>query len=436
MPKRFSARALAAQVLAQVFTRRQTLTATLPEYLSHLDNNQDRALAQEICYGVMRWYHRLQHLVELLTNKDLKAKDMDIKTLILAGLYQLMFLRIPPHAAVSATVDACIELRKPWAKGLINAILRRYQRESDHLLIELDKMPGSRYAHPDWLLALLQQDYPAGWESIVIANNAHPPMTLRINQRKTTRERYLALLQNARIGAMPAPYANTAIQLEHAVDVSVLPGFAEGLVSVQDSAAQLTPALLDLQPGQRVLDACAAPGGKLAHILETAPDLVATVAVETDPRRLLRTRETLARLGLEARLLQGDARHPENWWDGKSFDRILLDAPCTATGVIRRHPDIKFLRIPDDLDTVTRLQAELLAALWPLLKTGGKLLYVTCSVLNSENDRQVGEFTTHHHDTRSILIDSEWGTATAHGRQLLPGENAMDGFYYASLEKL
>jgi len=436
MSSQLGARAIAALVIQKLLGKQQTLSSLLPEYLDRLTRKKDRALAQELCYGVMRWYFQLDFLLGLLIDKKIKTKDNDIKALLLIGLYQFIHLRIPPHAVVSATVEACNELNKTWAKNLVNALLRRYQRESEYLLKKVESNLSAQCSHPKWLLALLQKNYPECWLEIVAANNTYPPMSLRVNTRKVTRENYLVMLNEAGINAKIAPNRTTSgIILDCPVDVYKLPEFRSGYVSVQDLAAQLTPELLDLKPGQRVLDACAAPGGKLAHILEYEPDISEAVAVEWDRLRFDKLQQTLDRLQLHAKLIHADARETSAWWNGAEFDRILLDAPCSATGVIRRHPDIKVLRMPEDVEKVMIIQSELLSSIWPLLKPGGKLLYVTCSTLISENDQQIREFLNKHANARNELINADWGIATQHGRQILPGHNNMDGFYYACLQK-
>lgn len=429
-------RAIAALVIQRLLGKQQTLSSILPEYLNRLVHKKDQALAQELCYGVMRWYFQLDFLLGILIDKNIKAKDTDIKALLLMGLYQFIYLRTPPHAVVSATVEACNELNKGWAKGLVNAVLRRYQRESEYLLKKVEADLSAQYSHPEWLLDILKNNYPDCWQDIVTANNSYPPMTLRVNPGQVARDTYLTMLNQAGITANQAPpWLPAGIVLDHPVAVDKLPEFMNGYVSVQDLAAQLTPGLLDLKPQLRVLDACAAPGGKLAHILESEPGLTEAVGIESDQFRFDRLQQTLDRLQLKARLIHADARETAAWWDGVEFDRILLDAPCSATGVIRRHPDIKVLRTQADIETVITVQRELLSALWPLLKTGGKLLYVTCSILDSENDQQIRDFLNKHTDARIIMIDADWGINTHHGRQILPGQNNMDGFYYACVQK-
>lgn len=430
------ARTCAARILARIFSRQQNLSRILPRFLPALEDKRDRALAQELSYGVMRWYHRLDYILSILLNKPLKSRDMDIKALLLAGLYQFEYTRIPPHAIVSATVDSSLELRKPWAKGLVNALLRKYQKDSKYLQEKAFKVPTARFSMPGWLLGRLQNDYPEKWQEIAKACNSRPPMTLRINPCLTSPEQYSSMLKEAKIAVEPvSPNLPQAIQLSQAVDVDELPGFYDGLVSVQDLAAQFVPVLMDLQPGQRILDACAAPGGKLAHILETEPGLGEVVAIEPEASRCERLQETISRLKLRASIHRADARDTESWWDQIPFDRILIDAPCSATGVIRRHPDIKYLRQANDIQTTVQTQRQILSSLWSLLRSGGKLLYVTCSILSEENDRQAADFLDGRSDAKLIPIDGDWGHQTEYGRQTLPGDANMDGFYYACFQK-
>ena len=285
-----------------------------------------------------------------------------------------LYTRVPAHAAIGETVGCADKLKKPWAKGLLNAVLRNAQRDSEALLAELEHDPVVRTAHPRWLQKSLKAFWPQQWEAICAANNAHPPMILRVNRRHKTRDQYLELLAESDVQAQPCVYSRDGIVLAEACDVRNLPGFAEGWISVQDEAAQLAADLLDLAPGQRVLDACCAPGGKTCHILEAEPQLAGVVAVDLEAKRLVRVRENLERLGLSAELIAADGRDTATWWDGKPFQRILLDAPCSATGVIRRHPDIKLTRQPDDIAALASLQGELLDAMWQTLEVGGILL--------------------------------------------------------------
>jgi 16S rRNA (cytosine967-C5)-methyltransferase len=424
----------AVSVLTRVSSDGQSLSSLLPHAFHSLPPER-RALAQELCYGTLRWWHRLDVLLGKLIDKPLRNKDADLHCLLLCGLYQLAYMEIPPHAAVSETVAITAALNKGWAKGLINAVLRRYQREKETLEQQLADNMEARYAHPQWLIAALQQAWPEQWQAILSANNERPPMTLRNARNHQSREAYLEELQAAGIAAEASRYAPDALTLARPQDVESLPGFTQGRVSVQDTAAQLAANLLGHQPGMRVLDACAAPGGKTGHILEICRD-VALFSLDIDDKRLQRVTDNMARLQLHTTLISGDAARPDTWWDGQLFDRILLDAPCSATGVIRRHPDIKLLRQAEDIDNLVKLQALILDAMWPLLKSGGMLVYATCSVLPQENSLQLQRFLDSRTDAREKKIMADWGIATTVGRQILPNRDRMDGFYYACIEKL
>lgn len=426
-------RAEAARILVKVIEDGQSLTAVLDR---QADDGRDVALLRELCYGVLRHVFSLSALTEQLLSKSLKAKDADVRCLIMVGLYQLIHLRVPDHAAINETVAATKTLKKPWAKGLINALLRRYQRESESLLQKVSK--DDRTEHPAWLLERLRADWPEDWQAIIEGNNARAPMTLRVNVAQGGRDAYLADLKANDIDAEPVEEVAEALQLSSPVPVESLPGFAEGRVSVQDAAAQLAAGLLAAEPGQRILDACAAPGGKTAHILEgiAAQDAeIDLLAIDNDERRLSRVAETLDRLELSAELLVADAADVEQWFEGELFDRILLDAPCSATGVIRRHPDIKCLRRDTDIDVLVAAQARLLDRLWSVLKPGGRMLYATCSVLHAENVAQMEAFLSRQADAQEQVIEATWGHKQRIGRQILPGEGDKDGFYYAVLEK-
>lgn len=429
------ARAVASKILAKVFEDQQSLATLIPAELDRMLDPRERALAQALCFGVLRHYYSLNFILSKLLDKKLKMKDSDVKALILIGLYQLDHMRIPAHAAVSASVGSCKELKKAWAKNLVNAVLRRYQREHDKFPELIADNESAKNEHPPWLLDRLKDEYPEHWLSIIKENNLPPPMSLRVNPRKTDRDSYLKKLEAAEIEAQPSNLNPTGIVLTYPVGVEALPDFSEGHVSVQDLAAQLATPLLGPQAGERILDACSAPGGKLAHLLETLPTLKEVVAIEKEPYRFKKLEDTLERLGLSAKLLQNDARTVDDWWDEQLFDRIMIDAPCSASGVIRRHPEIKYLRTAADIKNISVLQAEILDALWPLLSKGGKLLYITCSVFRAENDEQIAAFTNKYNDANSIPIQASWGMATEYGRQILPGDNTMDGFYYAQLQK-
>ncbi|MGB5064054.1 MAG: 16S rRNA (cytosine(967)-C(5))-methyltransferase RsmB [Candidatus Competibacter sp.] len=427
-----NARAIAAQALGRVLGEGQSLATVLPSALE-LASLGERGLLQELCYGVCRWQPQLQVLLDRLLARPLAPGEQVVRSLLLVGLYQLWHLRVPEHAAVAETVAAVRPLRKPWAAGLVNGVLRSALRRRAELEALIEADPEARAAHPRWLLDGLRRDWPDDWPAIVVANNVRPPFTLRINRLQLDREEYRQRLAAAGYNAGPAA-VETALTLSAPTDPAALPGFAEGWVSVQDAGAQLAAPLLEVHPAQRVLDACAAPGGKTGHLLECAPDLDLT-ALECDVGRLERARDTLARLRLSARLIAGDARWPADWWDGVLYDRILLDAPCSATRVIRRHPDIKLLRRESDIAALAGRQQALLAGLWPLLRPGGRLLYVTCSVLRAENEQVVAAFLATHPDACEQPIMADWGRSLLYGRQILPGEGGMDGFYYAALRK-
>jgi 16S rRNA (cytosine967-C5)-methyltransferase len=417
-------RAAAARVVARVLDERVAADDLLPDTALAA---RDQPLLAALALGSLRWHFRLEWQAEQLLERPLHRGQATLAALIRVGLLQLQELRIPEHAAVSATVDAAALLGARKAKGLVNAVLRRFQRERQRLADAVLEVPTARFAHPRWLIDAIRADHPGAWEAILAANNAPPPLWLRVNTLRTTRSDYLDKLAGAGIAATASPDVDSAVLVAQAVGVESLPGFAEGEVSVQDLSAQRAVALLEPEPGQRVLDACAAPGGKTGHLLESLGGRGEVWAVERDAKRMGRARENLERLGLAAHLVTADATAPDAWWDGTPFDRILIDAPCTATGVIRRHPDIKVLRRPQDVDRAVALQSRLLRALWPLLAPGGRLVYATCSVLNRENDAQIDAFRA-----AEPSIAAAEGVASV---QLLPEEAGGDGFYYAWLRK-
>ncbi|MDI9777172.1 16S rRNA (cytosine(967)-C(5))-methyltransferase RsmB [Pseudomonas putida] len=428
-------RLAAARALAAVLSGKASLNSSLPAQLDKVEE-RDRGLTQDLAFGTARWQPRLDLLAAQLLQKPFKAADADVQALLLVGLYQLFYSRIPAHAAIGETVGCADKLKKPWAKGLLNAVLRRAQREGEALLAGMERDPVVRTAHPRWLQKSLKAFWPEQWEAICAANNAHPPMILRVNRRHHSRDAYLALLAEAGVGASACQYSRDGIILAEACDVRGLPGFAEGWVSVQDEAAQLSADLLELAPGQRVLDACCAPGGKTCHLLEAEPGLAHMTAIDLEAKRLTRVRENLDRLQLDAELIACDARDTASWWDGKPFQRILLDAPCSATGVIRRHPDIKLTRQAEDIPALATLQGELLDALWPTLEVGGMLLYATCSSLPTENTEVIDAFLARTPGARELDLATEAGLRQPHGRQLLAQEGGHDGFYYAKLIKI
>ncbi|WP_277961379.1 16S rRNA (cytosine(967)-C(5))-methyltransferase RsmB [Pseudomonas sp. RIT-To-2] len=428
-------RLAAARALAAVLTGKASLNSSLPLQLDKVEA-RDRGFTQDLAFGTARWQPRLSALAEKLLQKPFKAADADVEALLLVGLYQLLYTRVPAHAAIGETVGCADKLKKPWAKGLLNAVLRRAQRDSAELLAEMERDPVVRTAHPRWLQKSLKAFWPEQWEAICAANNAHPPMILRVNRRHHRPDAYLQLLAQAGVAASACTFSQDGIVLEQACDVRDLPGFADGWVSVQDEAAQLAADLLDLAPGQRVLDACCAPGGKTCHLLEAEPALKGVVAIDLEAKRLVRVRENLDRLKLDAQLIACDARNTGEWWDGQGFQRILLDAPCSATGVIRRHPDIKLTRQPDDIQALASLQGELLDALWPTLEVGGVLLYATCSTLPTENTEVIEAFLARTPGARELDLATAAGIKQPHGRQLLAQEGGHDGFYYAKLIKI
>jgi len=344
-------------------------------------------------------------------------------------------MRTPDHAAVSETVAACEQLGKKWAKGLFNAVLREFLRKKEATLDKVDKNLTAKFSHPKWLLEKIKSAWPDHWQEILSANNDRPPLTLRINLAKISRDDYLKQLSGLDIEASEHKISQTAVTLAKPISVFDIPGFSDGIVSVQDAASQLAAELIDLKPGLRILDACAAPGGKAAHILECEAELEELIALDIDERRLGKVKQNFKRIGLHGKLLCGDAANPPSWWDGQQFDRILLDAPCSATGIIRRHPDIKWLRKESDIKKLALTQMQMLAALWPLLKQGGMLLYSTCSILPTENAELIAHFLDEYSDASEIPINKEWGVALPKGRQLLPGLEDTDGFFYARLQK-
>jgi 16S rRNA (cytosine967-C5)-methyltransferase len=424
-------RAATAQVVGDVLGGR-SLNQALPPRLAQVAE-RDRGLLQQLSYGTLRQQPRLQGLLTQLLNKPLRDKDSDVQSLLLCGLYQLEDTRIPDHAAVAATVGAVATLKKPWARGMANAVLRRFLRERESLIAALD--PAAAAAHPPWLYQALHQQWPEQAADIIAANNAQPPMTLRVNSRRMAREAYLEQLAAAGIEAAAGALSPRAICLASPCDVTALPGFSDGDVSVQDEAAQLAAALLPAHPGERVLDACAAPGGKACHLLEEVPELAELVAMDVDATRLARVTENLQRLALPAQLLTGDAGAPPASLAPASFDHILVDAPCSATGVIRRHPDVKVLRRPTDLDSLAAQQLVILHGLWPLLKPGGHLLYVTCSILAAENSAVVKRFLAEQSEAQLVQLDVSWGQDTGWGRQLLPAPAGADGLFFSLMSK-
>lgn len=427
-----NSRLAAVHILQQVLQQGRNLPDAIASFSDRIDSS-DQGWVQANCYGVIRFYPRLQFVAGQLLNRPLKKKDQDIELLVLSGLYQLMQMHNPDYAVVSETVNITKKLKKPWAKNLVNAVLRNYLRQTQELQHKIEKNDEARYAHPAWWLEKFRHGWPQKWQAIVEANNQNPPMTLRVNTAKIGRNEYLQQLAQQGIDAEPGQHSAAAVRLKKPQDVLNLPGFKQGLVSVQDEAAQLAALLLKPQPGNRVLDACAAPGGKTVHLLEQAD--ISLLALDIAESRLDKIAQNLSRSQHQAELKQADVLEVESWWDGTAFDRILLDAPCSASGVIRRHPDIKLLRKPGDIAELVKVQQQMLQRLWPLLKSGGMLLYATCSVLPEENTLQLQHFLQQQKDAEQVPLDGQWGTAQVVGRQVLPGEDGMDGFFYALIQK-
>jgi len=419
-------RAAAAAINRAVVVDREDLDRILPAALEGW-LGRDRSLLQAMAFGMLRWHHRLHWQFTRLMGGHRARRNTHVAALLRCGLFQIQFLRVPEHAAVATTVDAARDMGQGGRAGLVNAVLRRYLRERS----EFEPSKGEEvafYSHPGWLIAALRRDWPEAWTDILTANNRQPPMWLRVNRRQATAAQYIDDLAQAGIVGSLAANLPDAVLLHKPVGVDALPGFWGGRVSVQDGAAQLACELMDLEPGIRVLDACAAPGGKTAHMLERCPEL-GCVAVDRSAPRVDQMKAGLERLGLSADVLTADACMPDDWWDGRFFQRILIDAPCSATGVIRRHPDIKVLRQPDAVARARKRQATLLDRLWPLLAVGGRLVYGTCSVLRAENQDIVSQFLQRTPNAVVLPMGSEGA------RQILPGEANMDGFYYACVVK-
>lgn len=427
-------RALTAKSLQRVIYQGESLTDVL-QHTSILQlSADDRAWVQNACFGALRVHGRLGAILRELLKKPLKPSDKDVECLLRLGLYQLIYQRTPDHAAVNETVQAAQGLRKPWAGGLVNGVLRQFLRDQTTILAKADQIETAQYSFPTWLSTRLKQAWPDDWQAIMHASHEHPPMSLRVNARQMTRAEYQRLLREAGLESFIIPETDMGLSLVEPVPIQKLPRFAEGAVSVQDGAAQFAAQLLPCQAGQRVLDACAAPGGKTTHLLERYPN-IDVLALDSSAQRLKQVEDNLKRLGLTARVKSADAADVKAWWDGQLFDSILLDAPCSATGVIRRHPDIKLLRKNSDIEISQQEQARLLASLWQVLKPKGYLLYATCSILPEENYYQVKQFIEKQTDAQLVPLRTSWGRGEI-GKQMLPGELGCDGFYYALLQKL
>ena len=442
MPKQSSVRQLAARAVTRV-SQGESLSSALPALQERL-SKKDQPLLAELSYGTLRYYHRLDAWLKFLTEKPLKEKEQDIHNLILVGLYQLFFTRIPSHAAISETVQATRTMGKPWAQGLVNGVLRNAERRVDELHELANRSPVCHFSHPKWLINAIKRAWPEQYQAILASNNQSPPMTLRVNERQNKPSQYLHALLDQCIPAKPSAIAMQAITLTRPQAVDQLPGFQAGAVSVQDESAQLAATLIPAKAGDHILDACCAPGGKTCHLLELHPGITVD-ALDSDPVRLERVAANLQRLDLKANILCGDASEPDSWFTGQQYDHILLDAPCSATGVIRRHPDIKLLRKSDDIGALAQLQEKILQAIWPLLKPGGTLLYATCSIMPEENHLQIKRFITVTANARLVPLEGQWGCDTGFGKQIFPNANSPDdardqntcgdGFFYSLMIK-
>ncbi len=434
--KGLGVRALAAKALAPTLAGERSLSVTLP-IAQKVCRREDIGLLQELVQGTARHAIYYRTLIKPLLQRA--TKDHTVEALLLLGAHQLLAMRIPDHAALAETVEAARELGMHKLTGFINGVLRNLQRREAELV---HAASIQEHAHPAWLLRAIQADWPNEAQAIIHANNSSAPTTLRVHHGRHQRNELLAQWQSAGLPAEATRFAPNGIRLSEPVPIASLPGLAEGDVSVQDEAAQLAACLLNPAAGERVLDACAAPGGKTAHLYELQPQLTALVALDSDPDRLQRVSENLQRAGAESdprvQISCAQAEDLESWWDGQHFDAILLDAPCSATGVIRRHPDIKLLRRATDIAQTVAIQAQLLDTLWTTLKPGGRLLYATCSLLKAENEDQITAFLARTADAQPLamrLTGEMPGQWRPQGRQLLPEINGHDGFYYALLAK-
>lgn len=425
-------RTAAVQVLRATLLDGARLDDALEACVAHLSERRERALARELATGVVRWLIRLDALIDPLLSRPLA--DPALRIPLRLGIYQLEYTRIPPHAAVSSAVDAARVLGLGRATGLVNGVLRGFQRQREDIIAGLEARPGLAYGCPLWLAEAIAAAWPDDHEAILAAQTRRAPLTLRVNTARVSRDDLAARLAGQDMRGTPGLHSACALAVEGGGDPSGLPGFAEGEFVVQDEASQLVASVLGPAPGERVLDACAAPGGKAGALLQAEPTLKLT-ALDVDHARLARVQQTLERIGAQADCLTADARDPAAWWDGNAFDAILLDAPCTATGIIRRHPDIAHRRRAGDDERMAEEQMALLEGLWPCLRTGGRLVYATCSILPTENARVVDRFLALHDDARAEPIEANWGRPAGAGRQILPGEDGMDGFFYALLRR-
>lgn len=428
-----SVRSVAATVLSGVI-KGGSLTRLLSDYSPRVALN-DRALLSELTFGSCRWFVRLQAALSLLMKKPLRKRDSDVHALLILGLYQLIYMRIKPHAILAETVDASRKMGKPMFTKLVNGVLRSFQREQETILKQVDQSLSHEMSMPQWLLDELKLSWPDRWRDLMKALLEQAPMTLRLNIQRCPQHEYLARLEQENIQVEAIEGIESALILSSPLSVSDIPGFDDGLISVQDGGAQLAAEFLDAKANSSVLDSCAAPGGKTGHILERA-ESIELIALDIDGDRLNKVEDNLKRLKLTAELNIGDAANPGGDWSTRTYDYILLDVPCSATGVIRRHPDIKLLRRKGDIDELVKLQRSILTNIWSLLNKNGRLLYATCSLLKQENENQIDWFLQQQSDAAELLIETEVEhQRRQHGIQVLPGKSKMDGFFYSLLTK-
>ncbi len=432
-----NSRQLAANVVDGVVSHGMSLPNALDEYLPGNLSAEDLSFVKALSFGTLRWYYRLDFMLDHLLTKPIRNKEHFVKMLALVGLYQLAYMRVAPHAAVSATVDGIG--KKFWAKGLINGVLRNFQRQQDQLEQQADRSLLTKTAHPAWMVDAFQRSWESQTETLLFNNNQLPPMVLRVNRLKVDRNEYFNKLQHVGIAGQLSKVSVDGIILDKPVDVSVLPDFEQGAVYVQDTAAQLVAHFLDVQKTHRVADLCAAPGGKAIHVLELCPELGELVAVDIDSRRVKTIASNAQRCDVSMTIKCADATDLESWWDGVLFDRVILDVPCSGTGVIRRHPDIKLLRQASDIPVLVKRQRELLEAGWKITAPGGVMLYTTCSVLPEENTEQIAWFLETYSDAQEWPVDQLSDLVSVQqsipGSQILTGAQDMDGFFYGRIRK-
>ena len=443
MPRRrqaapvYDAQAVAALTVCDVLHQGRSLDRALAARMEGLPQAR-HALLRELARGTLRWHPYLLAMLVPLLRRPLAHQDPRIVGLLLVASYQLDHSKLPCHAVVQQAVEACLPLGQSWAKPLVNGVLRTRLRRHDALHDSLRW--HERDALPLWLAERLRKEWPAHYEDIAASARQRPPMALRVSTPHCERPAYMAQLTDAGIPCRPCALSPSGVWLEEAWPPPKLPGFGDGQASVQDESAQLAAPLLAVRDGERVLDACAAPGGKSSHLLELAPEMAELTMLDIDEGRLQLLRDNLGRLGLPTagtalRHIAADAAHPEDWWDQKPYDRILLDVPCSGTGVMRRRPDIKWLRRPEDIPRFAALQLRLLRALWPCLRPGGELLYVSCSLLDEENGTVVQRFLAREPEAQACQLPVDWGHASGPGRAITPMPTGGDGFFFALLRR-